>query len=106
MSEYVVNKAGAKIYNDVSRHTVLEIPVVANENINGVSYKVLSVGMVRNGVYLLTIQHDKEAVAYRLPVELTEWAQTTIGLAMSGIKALPANIEFGILKNRYYAEIL
>jgi hypothetical protein len=106
VTDYFVNKAGAKIYNDVSKHPVLEIPVITNGNENGRCYKVLSIGMVRTGIAMITIQIDKNAVAYRLPVELTEWAQTAIGMAMSGIKPLPTNIEFGVLRDRYYAEIL
>lgn len=98
MSDFIVNKAGARIYNDVNKHALLEIPVIANENEKGICYKVLSIGMVRTGIPIITIQKNESAIAYKLPVELIEWAQTAIGMAMSGMKSLPANIEFGVLK--------
>jgi hypothetical protein len=66
VSDYIVNKAGAKVYSDVNKHAVLKVPLLKKESENGVVHDVLSVGM----------------------------------------KAFPSKAEFGILKGRYYAEIL
>lgn len=106
MSDYIVNKAGAKIYSDVNKHAVLKVPALKKESENGVVHDVISVGMVQNGIALITIKQNGDAVAYRLPPELMQWAQSAVGMAMSGMKAFPAKVEFGILKGRCYAEIL
>jgi hypothetical protein len=43
----------------------------------------------------------------RLPLELTNWATTVVGMATTqGVNVFPTDIEFGILDGRTYAEML
>ncbi len=41
-----------------------------------------------------------------LPLELSEWVQQCVGMAHSGMNAFPTQVEFGVLNNRIYAEML
>ena len=41
-----------------------------------------------------------------LPLELSEWVQQCVGMAHAGMNAFPTKVEFGVLNNRAYAEIL
>ncbi len=42
----------------------------------------------------------------RLPVELSEWVQQCVDMAHAGMNTFPTKVEFGMLSNRSYAEIL
>lgn len=106
MSDFIVNKAGAKIYNDLGKHQELEVPGVKNETKNGKVYEVLSVGMTPSRTALITVREGKEAIAYKLPSGLNDWANHVIGMAMSGVKIFPEKVEFGILNGTHYAQIL
>jgi phosphoribosylcarboxyaminoimidazole (NCAIR) mutase len=55
-SEFVINKAGAKVYIDLSKHNELEIPILANEHESGKVYEVLSVGMMPPGIAIATVK--------------------------------------------------
>jgi hypothetical protein len=52
----------------------------------------------------ITIQVDTATRILRLPLDLAPWAFDAVALAHSGLLSFPAEIEFGILKNRVYAE--
>ena len=41
-----------------------------------------------------------------LPLDLSEWVQNCVGMAHAGMNTFPAKVEFGVLNNRVYAEIL
>ena len=41
-----------------------------------------------------------------LPLELSDWVQSCVGMAHAGMNAFPTKVEFGILDNRAYAEML
>lgn len=105
-SEYVVNKAGAKVYKDLSKHNVLEIPTLNNESEQGKIYEVLSIGMMPPGIAIATVKNGDLPVAFRLPSELAGWCQHSMGLAMQGVKIFPAKVEFGVLNGRCYAELV
>jgi hypothetical protein len=108
MADFIVNKAGAKIYMDTSKHEVLEVPVLQDEKETGVVYDVLSVGVVglQREPIVTVKESNGQVVAYRLPHDLLEWVEYSIGMKLQGLSALPAKIEFGKLNNRMYAEIL
>ena len=106
----------------------LQIPEIPNQDISGSIYEVVKVGFLVAGPSechelgipaqinavgqseLPTIVVDAPVsgkVLYRLPLELTEWAETCVAMAHSvGFKPFPAMIEFGILDGRAYAEML
>lgn len=101
------NSAGAIIYADINKHEVLDVPKVATTSEVGKAYHVLSVGVHRTGVGMVTVKENGKAIAYRLPEgKLQDWAFYSIGLAQQGIKLFPCDIEFGELPTGYYAEIL
>lgn len=107
MADFIMNKAGAKIYLDANKHELLEIPELKNDKEKGIAHKVLSVGMGRQGIPIVTIKnHNNKAMAYRLPMELQGWVQSSTGLAMQGTKLFPSNVEFGKIDDIIYAHFL
>lgn len=107
MSGFRINAAGAKIYHDPNLHEMLEMKALSTPREKGSVYDVLSVGVSSsNLVPLVTIKEGNEAVAYRLPAELSGWAFLALQLAEEGGKAFPAKVEFGMLDGQVYAEIL
>ncbi|TCI58560.1 hypothetical protein [Exiguobacterium sp. SH0S2] len=101
MSEFVVNKAGAKLYSDVSKHEELQIK-------ESKIYHVLSVGVVGGQrTAIATIKEDDgSAVVYRLPYQLDDWVQSSVVMAHGGLDLFPSDVEFGVIDERIYAEIL
>lgn len=108
MADFIVNKAGAKIYKDLDKHVVLKVPVLLNEKEKGVVHNVLSVGILGSQrVPIVTVKDPNGKVrAYRLPHELVGWVENSMGMKLQGIEMFPAKVEFGKLKDRVYAEIL
>lgn len=108
LSKYIINKAGAKIYKDINRHQLLDIPVLQNKDETGSIYEVLSVGSLGiNSDPVITIKEsDGSVVAYRLPDDLTDWVDYQKRLSLQGIKVFPAKIELGNLNNNFYMEVL
>ena len=105
----------------------LPMPSVADEHAPGVVYQVHKIGFYPAteeecrrhkldadldpdaGRYLLptavaTVAKKKEF--YRLPLSLAAWAGTVVAMAHAGANPLPCKIEFGILRDRHYAEIV
>lgn len=104
----------------------LPIPAVADERALGVVYEVHKVGFFRasreacerrqipadyvedaDGCLLPTVVIGKAGRKefYRLPVSLSEWAVQLVATAHSIGNPLPCEVEFGILKDRHYAEM-
>ena len=108
MTDFIVNKAGAKIYKDINKHETLKVPVLLDEKAKGIVHKVLSVGILgEQREPIATIKKSNgESVAYRLPHDLYGWVENFMGLQLQGVDMFPAEVEFGILNNRAYAEIL
>ena len=101
MSKFVVNRSGAKLYSDVSKHKELQInePKI---------YHVLSVGVVggqRTSVATIK-EEDESVVVYRLPYQLDEWVQSSVVMSHGGFNIFPSDVEFGTIGERVYAEIL
>lgn len=105
-ADFVINKAGAKVYKDLSKHNELEIPLLNSDAESGKVYEVLSIGIMPPGVPIATVKIGDLPVAFRLPSELVGWCQHSMGLAMQGVKIFPAKAEFGLLNGRYYAELV
>ncbi|MEB4872110.1 hypothetical protein P8831_25860 [Priestia megaterium] len=105
MADFVISKAGAKIYKDITKHKLLSLPVLANDTEQGIVYEVLSAGIL--GLQRTPIITVKEkgvkVVAYRLPDDLRDWVQTAMEMKMSGFDTFPSKVEFGIINNHTYA---
>ena len=99
-SDYFLNQRGAKVYYDIRKQPTLEIPD------GSIKYKVLSVGIDKNVVPLITIESNGIPSCCCLPVELSEWALTMVGLANMGVAIFPSEVIFSKKGSKYYADIL
>ena len=98
--EYFLNRRGAKVYFDITKQPILQIAEGCQTEM------VLSVGMDKSGIPLITISNDGNPICYRLPEELSDWALTAIGMANMGENLFPSQVVFTKEKNRYFADIL
>ena len=89
----------AKVYFDITKQPVLEIAEGSQTEM------VLSVGMDKLGIPLITISNDGNPICYRLPEELSDWTYTAIGMANMGENLFPSQVVFTKEKNRYFADI-
>lgn len=97
--DYFLNRR-AKVYYDITKQPILQIVEGSQTEI------VLSVGMDKSGVPLITISNENNPICYRLPEELSDWAYTVIGMANMGEDLFPSQVVFTKKKNRYFADIL
>ena len=97
---YFLNRRGAKVYFDITKQPILQIAEGSQKEM------VLSVGMDKSGVPLITISNEDNPICYRLPEELGDWALTAIGMANMGENLFPSQVVFTKKKNRYFADIL
>lgn len=105
-ADYVINKQGAKVYKDVTKHSLLEIPAIHNTNESGVVHKVLSAGLM-GSTPTVTLKIGDLPQVFRLPGDYVGWVQTVMGLSLSGYNPFPAEVEFGRHANgKHYAEVL
>ena len=95
-----LNRRGAKVYYDITKQPILQIVEGSQTEM------VLSVGMGKLGIPLITISKEENPICYRLPEELREWVYTVIGMANMGENLFPSKVVFSKRKNRYYADIL
>lgn len=101
MPEFIINKAGAKVYSDVLKHE--ELPIEES-----IIYHVLSVGIIggqRTSIATIR-QEDGSAVVYRLPYQLDDWAQSSMVMSLGGSNLFPSDVEFGMIDGRVYVDIL
>ena len=98
--EYFLNRRGAKVYFDIAKQPILQIVEGSQTEM------VLSVGMDKAGIPLVTISNDGNPICYRLPEELSNWAYTAIGMANMGENLFPSQVVFTKKKNKYFADIL
>lgn len=96
--EYFRNRRGAKVYYDATRQPILKL--VEGRNV----VTVLSVGITKGGIPLVTVEASPENLCYRLPVQLSEWAMKMISMTNAGAKLFPAKVIFIKAENRIYAE--
>lgn len=54
----------------------------------------------------ITIDSSGERQLCRLPTDLADWVMSCMSSAMAGLKPFPAQVEFGYLDGRSYAEFL
>ena len=97
---FFINQRGAKVFYDVNKQPILSIPEEC------VKYKVLSVGVDKNWVPLITVEERNMPVCYRLPGQLLEWAFSAVSMANLGNNIFPAEVMFSSEQGQYYAEIL
>lgn len=98
------NQRGASINTNINEYPLLEISTINNNYETGSVYNVLTVG-IQNACPVITIINNNEPTIFRIPNELSGWAEMCIKLSTNGLNLFPANVEFGYLDNRYYAEI-
>lgn len=98
--DYFRNSRGAKIYSNIDKQPVLEIKEGQNK------FFFLSVGNSKEGFPLATIANEPENICYRLPIQLSEWAMTVVGMTMMGEKLFPVEVVITKIKDNYYADIL
>lgn len=99
-TDYFLNQKGAKVYYDLRKQPVLLISEGSQV------MEVLSVGMMKMGIPLITILQKGQAECYRLPPELSDWAYTVIGVADMGEKFFPSHVMFSKRYGKYYADLL
>lgn len=98
--DFFRNRRGAKVYHDVDRQPILELTKGKN------AFVVLSVGIAKGGIPLVTVEASPENLCYRLPVQLNEWAMTLVSMANTGEDLFPAEVIFTKAENRIYADII
>ena len=98
--DYFLNRRGAKVYYDITKQPILQMVEDSQTEM------VLSVGMDKSGIPLITILNENNPICYRLPEELSDWAYTVIGIANMGENLFPSQVVFTKKKNRYFADIL
>ncbi len=89
-----------KVYFDITKQPILQIAEGSQMEM------VLSVGMDKSGIPLITISNDGNPICYRLPEELSDWALMAVGMANMGENLFPSQVVFTKKKNRYFADIL
>lgn len=98
--DYFLNHRGAKVYYDITKQPILKITEGSQKEI------VLSIGMAKSGIPLITISNEDNPICYRLPEKLSDWAYTVIGMANMGENLFPSQVVFTKKNNRYFADIL
>lgn len=98
--DYFLNCRGAKVYFDITKQPILQIAEGSQMKM------VLSAGMDKSSIPLITVSNEDNPICYRLPEELSDWALTVIRMANMGENLFPSQIVFTKEKNRYFADIL
>jgi len=98
--DYFLNRRGAKVYFDINKQPLLEITK------DRIVCDALTVGCSREMIPLITIAEAGNVKCYRLPIELSEWAMTLVGLANMGENSFPSKVMFYKTKDVLHADIL
>ena len=98
--DYFLNQRGAKVYKDINRQKML--PIKAGKNI----YEVLSVGLSKELLPLVTISENGEPICYRLPEAYSDWAMTVVGFANRGENFFPETVVCSCVDGKFFADIL
>lgn len=98
--EYFLNQKGAKVYFDLEKQPQLQLHEGSQ------TFHVLSVGVGKNIIPLITILNDGVPMCFRLSEELSDWAISTIGIANRGTNLFPSEVTFTCVGDKYYADIL
>lgn len=97
--DFFYNQKGAKVFVDATRQPILPVK-------RGEIFEVLSVGIGRDLIPLVTVLEEKQPVCYRLPDDLQGWAINIVGIANTGMNLLPSKVKFSSLNGKWYADIL
>lgn len=99
--DYFYNKAGAKIYYDLSKHPIL------NFQEEEIIYEILSVGFWDEmRIPCITVKEKETIRCYKLPDELAGWVETCVALSYIDRNLFPAKVKFTKRGNKYYAVVL
>ncbi len=98
--EFFLNQRGAKVYFDSEKQP--KLPLCDGSQ----TFDVLSVGVDKNLVPLITILKDRAPMCFRLPEELSEWALSVVGMANMGTNLFPSKVTFTCVCGKFYADIL
>ncbi|WLV25220.1 hypothetical protein QR721_03030 [Aciduricibacillus chroicocephali] len=106
--DFIINEAGAKIYENIEHHKYLYIPILDGEDDQGVVYQVMSAALYRNHKHaIVTVREgDRKATAYRVPDDLYNWVESLIRLNIKGNIRMPLMIEFCMKENHLYAKVV
>jgi len=100
MSDYMKNKAGALIYHDTTKHSIIDVtsPRV---------HRVLTIGYGGSPlVPLVTVKEkDGSIIAFRIPHQLHGWALYFFKSISNNKSPFPSDVEFGTENGYVYAEI-
>lgn len=99
--DYYYNQSGAKVYFDIKKQPLLNIEKGCNK-----LYKVLSTGIERNGIPVITVFENENYFCYRLPNELCGWSRYLLSLSILGNNLLPSDVLFSNVDGNYTADIL
>lgn len=98
--EVYLNPREGKVFVDSNKQPLLTL----QEGFQ--TFDVLSVGVDRRFIPLITILKNGKSECFRLLDELAEWASTVVGMAAKGTNLFPSKVIFSIIDGRYYADIL
>lgn len=101
--EIYYNQRGAKCYLAWTKHDFLEI----SSTESGKVYNVLSVGFFGNMEQPnITVENNNQIECYLLPLELLNWAIYCVSLSNMVSNIFLSQVKFGVINDRYYAEII
>lgn len=98
--KYFLNRRGAKVYYDITKQPVLQIKEGSKTE------TVLSIGIHKSGIPLITIFNKNNPVCYQLPNELNDWAYRVIEIANMRENLFPKQVIFTKNENKYFVYIL
>jgi hypothetical protein len=103
----------------------IHAPTLKNEREVGNKMNIIKVGLVlaniedckelgllqdidyEGKIHLPTVvaRTKKKEILFRLPLELSGWAEQSVAMAQMGLNAFPSVVEFGVLNGGFFAEI-
>ena len=98
--ESFLNHKKGKVYFDLQKQPLLSLPSGSQ------TFDVLSIGIDEKYTPTVTILKNGKPKCFRLPNELSEWAQSVIGFAAMGQNFFPTKVTFSYVNGKYYADIL
>lgn len=88
---------------DWTKHDYLKIPHTELGKI----YSVLSIGFFgKMKQPNITVEENNQVKCYLLPLELLNWSMDCVAIANVGGNVFPSRVQFGVINNQYYAEIM
>lgn len=98
--KYFINKWGAKVFLDAEKQ-----PGLVVENGQRIC-DVMNAGFSIKGFPTITIMENEKCECYRIPEELSEWVQATVGYASMGVNVFPSKVKFTKNDGKWYADFI